>query len=50
MDEQGLWRLFFKTGMPEVYLLLKHVEKSQQAEATQAKTAFGSCQTESRHV
>ena len=30
MDETGLWRLFFLTGLPEVYLVMKRGQPSEQ--------------------
>lgn len=41
MDERGLWELFCKTGLPEVWLALagEREEQSQQREEL-AKTAF----------
>lgn len=38
MDEQGLWRLFFATGLPEVYLALRGTGREETE--PQAKTAF----------
>lgn len=41
MDEAGLWRLFFLTGLPEVYLAAKGEEGARQAaEYEPALTAF----------
>lgn len=41
MDEQGLWMLFCRTGLPEAWLALAGAreERSQQREEP-AKTAF----------
>ena len=41
MDEQGLWRLFFATGLPEAYLALRG-ERRGETDLPQlpAKTAF----------
>ena len=41
MNERGLWELFFKTGLPEAYLLLagRRREPFSQREEW-AKTAF----------
>lgn len=41
MDEQGLWELFYKSGLPEAWLALagEREERSQQREEL-AKTAF----------
>lgn len=43
MDERGLWELFCKTGLPEVWLALvgERKERSQQRKEL-AKTAFQS--------
>lgn len=41
MDETGLWRLFFATGLPEAYLAVRG--KREEAETrmyTLTKTAF----------
>ena len=35
MDEQGLWKLFFATGSPLVWLVIRQKQKEEQA-----KTAF----------
>ena len=41
MDEQGLWSLFFATGLPEAYLALRgEREEAVQGEELPAKTAF----------
>ncbi len=42
MDEQGLWALFCKTGLPEVYLALagQREEQFPQREEELAQTAF----------
>lgn len=41
MDEVGLWRLFFLTGLPEAYLAVKGEEGARQAaEYEPALTAF----------
>jgi len=41
MDERGLWELFCRTGLPEVYLALagRREERSARGEEL-AKTAF----------
>ena len=31
MDEQGLWRLFFATGSPLVWLMIRRLEEAQLA-------------------
>ena len=31
VDEQGLWRLFFATGSPWVWLAIRRLEQEQQA-------------------
>ena len=30
MDEEGLWRLFFLTGLPEVYLAFRGEQQEKQ--------------------
>lgn len=32
MDEQGLWRLFFATGSPLVWLALRRLEREREEE------------------
>lgn len=32
MDESGLWRLFFLTGLPEVWLALRGQAQEREAE------------------
>jgi len=39
MDTQGLWRLFFATGLPELYPLLRRQER-RRGEEEPARTAF----------
>ena len=42
MEEAGLWRLFFATGLPQVYLALRGVEQERQQPVREpAMTAFG---------
>ena len=41
MEEAGLWRLFFVTGLPEAYLALRGQEEEQAFRKQQmAMTAF----------
>lgn len=41
MDERGLWRLFFATGLPESYLAISGQREQERREREQpAKTAF----------
>lgn len=41
MDEQGLWRLFFQTGLPQAYLAIAGQRLEERDEREQpAKTAF----------
>lgn len=41
MEEQGLWELFFRTGLPEAYLAIAAVREEEQEWAEEAaKTAF----------
>lgn len=41
MDERGLWRLFFATGLPQAYLAIagRRLEEERERELP-AKTAF----------
>ena len=42
MEESGLWRLFFATGLPQAYLALRGLEEEREQLAEQpAMTAFG---------
>lgn len=41
MDEQGLWKLFFATGSPLVWLVIR-----QEREEEQAKSAFAGRENE----
>lgn len=42
MEESGLWRLFFATGLPQVYLALRGLQEEQEHMAQEpAMTAFG---------
>ena len=40
MDEEGLWRLFFLTGLPEAWLALRENVEQQRPEYEPAMTAF----------
>ena len=40
MDEDGLWKLFFATGLPEVYLTLAGL-RAEREEEPLARPAFG---------
>lgn len=41
MDKDGLWRLFFATGLPEAYLALRDVKKERGSGwELPARTAF----------
>lgn len=41
MDQAGLWRLFFLTGLPEAYLALRGEEQQRRTrEYELARTAF----------
>ena len=33
MDEQGLWALFYATGLPEVYLAIRQERADREEEA-----------------
>jgi len=40
MDEQGLWRLFFATGLPEAYLALRGAGETEPLPELPYKAAF----------
>ena len=40
MDEQGLWRLFFATGLPEAYLALRGAVERETLPELPFKAAF----------
>ena len=40
MDEQGLWRLFFATGLPEAYLALRGAWERETLPELPFKAAF----------
>ena len=40
MEEQGLWKLFFLTGLPEAWLALRGLGKEQAEREAPALTAF----------
>lgn len=40
MKETGLWRLFFLTGSPQVYLQLKREQRLAAQQTRQARSAF----------
>lgn len=47
MEQQGLWDMFFKTGLPEVYLAIVGQRTEEQKEQEQpAQTAFQPRETE----
>ena len=48
MDEQGLWRLFFATGSPLVWLAIRRLEREEERE--QAISAFRNNQTETAEL
>ena len=51
MDEQGLWSLFFATGLPEAYLALRgEREETAQAQELPAKTAFQPCDPAAKQI
>ena len=41
MDEEGLWQLFERTGLPEAYLALWAAREEREAFDRPARTAFG---------
>lgn len=40
MDKQGLWELFWKTGLPEAYLAIAGARQAWEDWEEPAKTAF----------
>jgi hypothetical protein len=40
MDQAGLWKLFFATGLPEAYLALRGEQDECEMFCQPAKTAF----------
>lgn len=40
MEEFGLWNLFFLTGLPEVWLVLRGLRQERQQREEPALTAF----------
>lgn len=41
MDERGLWKLFFATGLPEAYLAISNMRSEPEVKMElPAKTAF----------
>ena len=44
MDERGLWKLFFATGLPEAYLAIagerSELRRERESWEERAKTAF----------
>ena len=49
MDDGGLWRLFFQTGLPQAYLAIRG-EQVVRAAADQAQTAFAPEEAAPRQV
>lgn len=42
MEEAGIWRLFWATGLPQAYLVLRGLEEERERlEREPAMTAFG---------
>lgn len=51
MDEQGLWALFYATGLPEVYLAIRQERADREEEAElPARTAFRRLTARSRQI
>ena len=51
MDERGLWRLFFATGLPEAYLAIRGERRKEQAlPDLPSKTAFGGTKPKLRQI
>ncbi|MBR4099087.1 MAG: hypothetical protein IKK44_03780 [Clostridium sp.] len=48
MEREGLWRLFFATGLPEAYLALREEERRDAAFAAECLTAFQAEKEEKR--
>lgn len=40
MDDEGLWRLFFLTGLPEAWLALRAAQEQREQAYQPAMTAF----------
>ena len=52
MDDGGLWRLFFQTGLPQAYLAIRGEQagRAGRAAADQAQTAFAPEEAAPRQV
>ena len=51
MDERGLWKLFFDTGLPEAYLAIRGEQKKESSVPDlPSKTAFGGGEYTSRQI
>ena len=49
MDTVGLWRLFWQTGRPEVWLAIRAMEQEREAQE-QAVPAFWECGSDSLQI
>ncbi len=51
MDERGLWKLFFTTGLPEAYLAIRGERKKEDfVPDLPSKTAFSGAQFKLRQI
>ena len=51
MDERGLWRLFFITGLPEAYLAIRGERDAKKAlPDLPSKTAFSWARSKLRQI
>ena len=50
MEEYGLWRLFFLTGLPEAWLALRGLRQERQQREEPALTAFAGAEEERKEI
>lgn len=51
MDERGLWKLFFATGLPEAYLAIRGERKKEDfVPDLPSKTAFSWARSKLRQI
>ena len=51
MDERGLWKLFFATGLPEAYLAIRGERKEKlPVPVLPSRTAFGGAEHTLRQI
>ena len=48
--EQGLWNLFFATGLPQAYLAIRGREQEREQEREEAMTAFRRRREDARQI